>query len=37
MTADVVSAEPSQRRAAMLEKLHALDAEHAKAVEGGGE
>ncbi len=29
--------QPSARRAAMLEKLAALDAEHAKAVEGGGE
>ena len=29
--------QPSPRRAAMLEKLAALDAEHAKAVEGGGE
>ena len=29
--------QPSARRSAMLEKLAALDAEHAKAVEGGGE
>ncbi len=29
--------QPSPRRAAMLEKLAALDAEHAKAVAGGGE
>jgi acetyl-CoA carboxylase carboxyltransferase component len=41
MTAAVVTTGPtsgeSPRRAAMLAKLAALDAEHAKAVEGGGE
>ncbi len=35
MTEQVLEASP--RRTAMLEKLEALDAEHAKAVEGGGE
>jgi acetyl-CoA carboxylase carboxyltransferase component len=40
MTAGATSAGPSEtrtRRQAMLEKLAALDAEHAKAVAGGGE
>jgi acetyl-CoA carboxylase carboxyltransferase component len=34
---DARSPEYRERRAAMLEKLAALDAEHAKALEGGGE
>ncbi|NVI87500.1 acyl-CoA carboxylase subunit beta [Actinomadura sp. BRA 177] len=34
---DARSPEYRERRAAMLEKLTALDAEHAKALEGGGE
>jgi acetyl-CoA carboxylase carboxyltransferase component len=37
MTAVQHETEASPRRAVMLEKLAALDAEHAKAVEGGGE
>ncbi|WP_210748573.1 acyl-CoA carboxylase subunit beta [Actinomadura latina] len=36
-TLDARSPEYRERRAAMLEKLAALDAEHAKALEGGGE
>ncbi len=36
-TLDARSPEYRARRAAMLEKLAALDAEHAKALEGGGE
>ncbi|NDU75519.1 acyl-CoA carboxylase subunit beta [Actinomadura sp. DSM 109109] len=36
-TLDVRSPDYRARRAAMLEKLAALDAEHAKALEGGGE
>ncbi|WP_371946402.1 acyl-CoA carboxylase subunit beta [Actinomadura chokoriensis] len=36
-TLDTRSPEYRERRAAMLEKLAALDAEHAKALEGGGE
>ncbi|MFF4234748.1 acyl-CoA carboxylase subunit beta [Actinomadura geliboluensis] len=36
-TLDARSPEYRERRAAMLDKLAALDAEHAKALEGGGE